>query len=526
VGVKLRRRLGALLLLVALVLGTALRAVPPSEISDLRPRPDAFEYEEAARNLAEGEGYVLIVDGAKYAPRYPPGLPFLIAPMLRVWDAGFGSGIVVVLACALLTIVGGFVLGALAAGPVAGGVAALLLAVSPEHVVWSRVVMSDIPSACAVTWVLGCAALVARRGRPALWGALGVAIGLSTLLRLTNLAVAAPVAVCAFLAASQLRSVVALGAGVAVGLVPLLAYQRARFGSLLGTGYHLWAPEQFFDLGYVAGPPAAGGTEPNAVAYTESLLGFGPLYPWPIALLVALGLIVGFRAGGRRRELALLAAFTVASFFLGHVAYFWQDPRFLLPALPALLAAAGSAFAAEASRWVQGGALALTVVGLVSLAGPGETYVPDNRFGEPQVLAEIAEHVPPDGAILVRTNEAYFRRLLRTPGSDRLWVQLGADPHELSIRMHRIRPEEEGTRPDWIRRELRPRNAVAMVSQLLESGRPVYLSTLLAFQFAMLEQVLIRLNDTFRFELVASTGGDTVLFRILPRDRTPRRGSR
>jgi hypothetical protein len=64
------------------------------------------------------------------------------------------------------------------------------------------------------------------------------------------------------------------------------------------------------------------------------------------------------------------------------------------------------------------------------------------------------------------------------------------------------------------------------VSQLLESGRPVYLSTLLAFQFAMLEQVLIRLNDTFRFELVASTGGDTVLFRILPRDRTPRRGSR
>lgn len=525
-----RRSIGGLLLVAALAIGFALRAVAPSEVSDLRPRPDAFEYEEAARNLVEGEGYVLVVDGAKYPTRYPPGMSLLIAPVLRFADQGFGTGVLAVLACSLLTIVGTFVLATLAAGPIAGGVAALLLAVSPEDVTWSQKVMSDVPSTCAVTWILVASFLVARRGRPAAWLAVGVAIGLAALIRLTNGAVAVPAALLALLSAwpghgpsGALRALLGLGAGVAVGLVPLLAYQLSSFGSLLGTGYDLWAPEPFFALGYLTGPPAAGGTEPNALVYAQNLVGLGRLYTWPIALLVLLGIASGARAGGRRRELALLAASTLAAFFLGHVAYYWQDARFLLPTLPVLFAAAGSAFAAQESGWVRGAALAAVILGLVPLARPGETYVPDKRFGEPQVLARIATEAPPDAAILVRTNEASFRRILRKePRQDRIWVQLGVDVHEAAIQRHGIRPYEAGTRPDWIRRDLRPKSAVAVVSQLLAEGRPVYLSTLLAFQVAPFEQILAALNAAFRLEPVVVIGGRTELFRVLPRDGVPR----
>src|SRR5262249_48917693 len=74
---SMRRALGWLGLVIALAAGTAVRWTPPGDVEDLRPRPDALEYEEGARNLAAGEGYCLIMDGGCYPPRYPPGFSML-----------------------------------------------------------------------------------------------------------------------------------------------------------------------------------------------------------------------------------------------------------------------------------------------------------------------------------------------------------------------------------------------------------------------------------------------------------------
>src|SRR5437867_2970015 len=95
---------GLMGLAAALILGAVLRWNPPSQASDLGPRPDALEYEEGARNLASGKGFCLIVESKKFAPRYPFGFPVLLAPVLRLWTDSPGSGVVVVLACALGTI--------------------------------------------------------------------------------------------------------------------------------------------------------------------------------------------------------------------------------------------------------------------------------------------------------------------------------------------------------------------------------------------------------------------------------------
>ena len=43
-------------LAAALALGWTLRATTPAAVEDLRPRPDAVEYEEAARHLVRGAG--------------------------------------------------------------------------------------------------------------------------------------------------------------------------------------------------------------------------------------------------------------------------------------------------------------------------------------------------------------------------------------------------------------------------------------------------------------------------------------
>ena len=64
---------------VRIVAGAWLRWSEPREAADLKPRPDALEYEEGARSLARGDGYLLVIDGKSYPLRYPPGLSLLIA---------------------------------------------------------------------------------------------------------------------------------------------------------------------------------------------------------------------------------------------------------------------------------------------------------------------------------------------------------------------------------------------------------------------------------------------------------------
>lgn len=508
--------IGLVGLVVALWIAGALRAASRSDVEDLRPRPDALEYEEGARNLLAGEGYSLIVNGATYPPRYPPGFSLLLVPVLAVADRGPGSGVVVVQACALLTIVATFLLGRGAAGPLAGTVAAVLVAVSPGHVVWSRAVMSDVPAACMVTWILFGTTIVGARGTPSRWALLGLATGLACLLRMTNLAAAIPALVAAMRSPRDpAKAVLALATGLVLGLVPLLAYDLLRFGSPLRTGYDAWTPGAFFAWRYVLGQPAGGGREPNLPFYVQALMGLGDLYSWPIAVLVLVGAALGLSSAGRARQLVILVAALLVPLLGAQLAFFWQGTRFLLPLVPALLCVAAVPLGSAAPRWLRVAAAVLVVFGIAQLMARAELYRPAPRYGEPSALATFDALVPPDAALLLHTSEPMFRRFLRRPGTDRLWVRLAADPHQLTVKMNRLVPESgPAAPPDWIQPVVTSETAVARVGELLDTGRPVYLSTLLVHKDKSFPKLVDVLARSFERELVARTDDGAELYAL------------
>jgi hypothetical protein len=418
---------------LVLALGLALRWTTPSQAGDLRPRPDALEYEEAARNWLGGDGYCLIIDGARYPPRYPFGFSAMLMPVLALMDHGPGTGVLVVIVTAADAIASAWALSSTASGTVPAAVAALLLALSPAHVRLSRAVMSDVPASCLVGWLAVTAMVAAKRHAPAIaWGVIGLLTGLAATVRVTDVLFLIGAGVVLLFSPRRTRNLVALGGGACIGIMPLLAWNAVRFGSPFSDGYHVWRGALFSLT--VQAPPAGGGTDPNVVHYARALAGLGDLYPWPIAALVALGLIEGARRPGSVRMLcALTVAFAVPLVVL-QTFFFWQDTRFLLPAVPLLCAVAAVPFGRGEPVGVRVSALALGVLGVGLLVLTAGTYPPAENLHEPATLTAIAARVEPNAAILVRTNGPFFRRLVRQQGTDRVWVPLGFDEHQLAVR--------------------------------------------------------------------------------------------
>ena len=297
------RRLGWIGLVVALATGAAVRWTLPGDVEDLKPRPDALEYEEAARNLASGQGYSLVLDGGHYPPRYPPGFSLLLVPAMWLTGGEHGAGVWMVLASALAGIACQWAIGFRVGGAASATAAAVLLALAPLHVRWSRAVMSDVP-ATTLTTALALGGLAALGRGPGAWFALGLAAGLAALLRSTCTLLALPLAGMLVAdpgaRAGAARRLAALAAGVGVGLLPLAAYDVLRFGSPLADGYHYWVGVEFFAWPNVVGIPT-GGTAPNLVFYARPPAAGGALYPWPIAILAAAGCVLGVRRPGPAR---------------------------------------------------------------------------------------------------------------------------------------------------------------------------------------------------------------------------------
>jgi len=99
--------------MIALGLGLALRLVEPGEVSDLRPRADALEYDLASIALVRDGEYALPLEGRSYPPRYTIGYPLLTALGRgfsgEMHEPGFGA--VVSIGLILLTPRGGSVEG-------------------------------------------------------------------------------------------------------------------------------------------------------------------------------------------------------------------------------------------------------------------------------------------------------------------------------------------------------------------------------------------------------------------------------
>jgi len=502
-------------LVLALLLAATVRWTLPTRVEDLRPRPDALEYEEAARNLGAGAGYCLVFDGGCYPPRYPPGFSILLTP--GVWLSGGldGSGIWTVTAFALVGVAAVWAIGLTTGGPASAVAAALLLALSPLHVRWSRAVMPDVPTATVTTILVLGAILAARRpARPPAWLALGLGVGLSALLRTTGL-VLAPVLGLAALAPRdgwrpRATRLLALGVGLLVGLLPTITYGIARFGSPLASGYDYWVPGHFFGWSHVTGRPVGGGTEANLPFYVRQLSGWGSLYPWPVAVLAITGTALGCRRPGPARLLTAITALTMAGLLAMHLPFFWQWDRFLLPVLPLVLAVAALAVGRPAP-------VAVRVAGFVLVALTlGQAYrtprafePPDKPLRDVASLQAIAAGVERNAVLIARSNVFQVSRLFHA-GTDRLWLPVGRCDHRQRVRdLGRDPVRLTGTPQSWvwdvIGVPLGSEDVEGAVTALLRSGRPVYFAPMGANQSPLVGQVTRLLSTRFRLEPVFTT---------------------
>lgn len=504
-------RWSAVTLATVLAIALALRWTTPSDAQDLRPRPDALEYESAARNLVRGLGYCVTVDGHRYPPRYPFGFSALLTPLLWTWDAGPGTGVLVVVASALLATSVTWGAGLMVGGVASAATAALLLAVSPAHVRASRMVMADVPASCAVGVVmLGALALLDRRTSAGRWCVLGVTVGLAATIRPTNLLLLVPILamLCArSVPTRRTAAAAAVAGGTAIALLPLATYDAMHFGSPLASGYSLWAPGAYFSWLYVLGVPKGGGTDGNAVYYLRALGGDGTLYPWPVGVLVALGTIEALRAGGAERRFCVLALGFLLLLTGFHLVFFWQASRFLLPALPPVFVLAAVPFSARAPRPVQGAAALLGAMTAFALLRAPGSYAGGVRYQEADSLRAIARRVEPNAAVLVRTNDQFFESLLRCDGADRVWVPIGLDEHQLAVRWFHIAAEGVAPAGDaWIDHTLEapfdPDRTEQMVRRMQRAGRPVYLSMLFELQEPLVRKVLETLQSRFLVDTV------------------------
>jgi hypothetical protein len=328
----------------------AVLAVEPLPFKN-QPFPDAHEHADAAWQLVNGRGFVTyIYDNKPQPPRYPPGFALTLAPFAAInnnhpANIQTGTKIFAVL-YVLVAVTAAWRIG----GPIAAGLTALLIGLSPFARGAASLVMSDALGAAGTTlliWLLYRPSILRISLAGMLTGAL-VAIRLPLAINLVALLVVLP---------GKLRMRALAFASPALGALGI--YNWVIFGSPLSTGYSYWLPDlKSFAWSYAfASPPRGdgpwivadtlhgllmlwicpcpiGGPQaalPNIFFYPLVLLGFFWTFAPP--LITIFGVFFLWR---HRREMT--ASFTILVVGLSLVLftfYFHQGTRFM--AAPATL---------------------------------------------------------------------------------------------------------------------------------------------------------------------------------------------
>lgn len=290
-------------------------------------------------------GYRPAPEGASIVPTYSPGLPMLMGLFERV--GGREAVFLVVPVLGGIAVWATYLIGANLGGSSVGLAAALLLATSPVFLAELLNPVSDVPA--AGWWALSLA-LVVRTRRSAALGA-GLAAGAAILTR-PNLVLLAMIPG-AFLLTCVLRErdlmgraaqrAALLAAGAIPGCVAVAVLNAIWYGSALTSGYGT--------LGELYRP---GNVWPNLARYPTWLL----TTQTPVVLLgLAAPPLISLRNRGRQAE-AWAVSVMCLSFIVGVCgSYLLYRPfdseayvRFLLPALPPLLALTSAAIGLLAAR--------------------------------------------------------------------------------------------------------------------------------------------------------------------------------
>lgn len=219
-----------------------------TDFLDLAPCPDGVEYFAQANSILKEGAPTIQIGYDKLPPCYPPGYPLLMIPWLRFLPhngilAPFRTNQTI----GALLLTGSFMLYFAIGRPLAGGVAALLLAAQPAFISFSRASMSDL-SGAAVT-VLAFALVYFGLSRLRRWPiyCAAVVLGLSLCIRLQLLFMAPLLIAMALFPANVswrrwfMHCCLVLVV-FAVAASPYFILNSLEFGHPLKTGYDFWLP--------------------------------------------------------------------------------------------------------------------------------------------------------------------------------------------------------------------------------------------------------------------------------------------
>jgi Dolichyl-phosphate-mannose-protein mannosyltransferase len=349
---------------------------------------------------------------AVIAPTYPPGFPLLMAPAAAVSAAGVYF---VVPLFGILAIWLSYRLGLAMGDPLAGGVAAVLVSVSPTFVFQVVQPMGDVP----VTAFWLASLLLATRGTAAAASGSGVAASIAILIR-PNLAPLAVLPAALFVssagpgAGARLKGAAAYVAALIPAGAALAWIQYVRYGSALASGYG--------DLGLLFGTD---NIVPNLAHYPRWLTDTHTPFIW----LFLLGPAVLVRQPARARSLtwaAVLFSAIALAVYLPYVqfgAHEWTYSRFLLPAIPLMLLGATAAALTLIRRLPPGGRTAATLalfggVAVFCLITAERRFAFELRAGEQRYVKAgefVRQRLPENGIVLASQHSGSVRLYGRRP---------------------------------------------------------------------------------------------------------------
>jgi hypothetical protein len=242
---RLARPLLVAFAVVTTWLVTWLLVTTPPRSMEQQPFPDSFEYADAARHLAAGDGYITTVhDDRAQPPRYPPGFSLVLVP----FAAAGGSFPTTVLSSTpwlgALYVVAAAITAWLIGGPIAAGLTAALVGTAPFAIEASSLLMSDALVAALTVLVAGLLQRGWFRAAALMSGGL-VFMRLSAVVAVPSVILAVPVSMRRLVALYTLPGVLLLG-----------VFQAATFGSPITTGYDYWLPGlRTFDVAYALQRP-------------------------------------------------------------------------------------------------------------------------------------------------------------------------------------------------------------------------------------------------------------------------------
>lgn len=425
------RRSGALALVLLLGVAAALLFVPRARVPLFY---DVLGYTSQARSLLEGRGNTIRVGDTDIPGYYPAGLPALILPTYLLLGPDMRNGAWTVLAFALAGVAAVYVAGRRLGGVAAGLAAGLFLLSSPMFRSLSSLIMTQVPTGAVIVIA---ALLFARRDRPATLFLAGLLAVLSLLLRYANLTFPAAMAGAELLTGGsrpggRRRSLVVLGAGMALGGLAVAAHNAWAYGSPLHTGYAVWSHdlENRFSLGNLFSPEGAPLRREEHWVLVKALAGFSELQSPLLALSAAVGLVLLGRAGRaepQSRAFAALALLTLVVQAVFLALYSFRSDNYLLPGVPitAALAGAGAARALGARRaWIAPALAGATLAWSLAHAS-GPTTTETEAIERHDSLAAAAGLMEEDAILITTADPGLAEPLVRGPGSRRRLVYLG-----------------------------------------------------------------------------------------------------